>query len=199
MKILIDDTPLETPAPFPRTFHEFCEQIMEVLLAQNLSIGTCEFDGTVVASLEEAHDLFGRSEVCRIASIPLTAALEAALQLKCEEGLRLEKQCEDLVTRSLLGEPREIAELWQSICQEIKAQVGFLPRLTGLLTDAEVDTLVDLQLKDLAKVMHSLHHAFNNADTLEISDTLELKLLPWLRQLRAYMESCLKLAKTLHR
>ena len=112
---------------------------------------------------------------------------------------RLESECENLVTQALLGEPNEIAQRWQAICEEIKAQVGFLPRLSGLLTDSQVNQLVDRQLKDLSKVMHALHSAFNNGDTLEISDSIELQLLPWLRQLRAFMENCLSLVKTLHR
>ena len=199
MKILIDNNPLEEQIPLPKSFPEFCEQIMEILLARNLSIGSCEFDGTVVNSLEEAHDLFQNSEICKIASIPLAVALEAALSHKCDDARRLEKECEALVTQALLGEPTEIALCWQSICEEIKAQIGFLPRLSGLLTDSQVNQLVDRQLRDLGKVMHSLHTAFNNADTLEISDSIELRLLPWLRQLRGLMENCLQLVKTLHR
>jgi hypothetical protein len=199
MKILIDNSPLEEKLAVPKSFPEFCERIMDILLARNLSIGSCEFDGTVVSTLEEAHDLFQRSETCKIASIPLAVALEAALAHKCSDARRLEGECEVLVTQALLGEPNEIAQRWQAICEEIKAQVGFLPRLSGLLTDAQVNQLVDRQLKDLSKVMHSLHAAFNNADTLEISDSIELQLLPWLRQLRAFMENCLQLVKTLHR
>ncbi len=199
MKILIDNNLLEQKLPALKSFPEFCEQIMEILLARNLSIGSCEFDGTVVNSLEEAHELFQRSETCKIASIPLAVALEAALSHKCSDARRLENECETLVTQALLGEPNEIAQRWQTICEEIKAQVGFLPRLSGLLTDAQVNQLVDRQLKDLSKVMHALHAAFNNGDTLEISDSIELQLLPWLRQLRAFMENCLSLVKTLHR
>ncbi len=199
MKILIDNNPLEEKLPLPQTFPEFCEKIIEILLARNLSIGTCEFDGKVVNNLEEAHDLFSRCEICKIASIPLAVALEAALSYKCGEARRLEGECEELVTQALLGEPAEIALRWQAICEEIKAQIGFLPRLSGLLTEAQVNQLVDRQLKDLGKVMHALHAAFNNADTLEISDSIELRLLPWLRQLRGFMENCLLLVKTLHR
>jgi hypothetical protein len=199
MKILIDNNPLEEKLPAPKSFPEFCEQIMEVLLARNLSIGSCEFDGTVVNNLEEAHDLFSRCEICKIASIPLAVALESALNHKCREARRLETECEALVTQALLGEPTEIIIRWQAICEEIKAQVGFLPRLSGLLTVTQVNHLVDRQLKDLGKVMHALHSAFNNGDTLEISDSIELRLLPWLRQLRAFMENCLQLVKNLHR
>jgi len=199
MKILIDNSPLEETLPVAQNFPEFCEQMMEILLARNLSIGSCEFDGTVVSSLEEAHDLFSRCEICKIASIPLAVALEAALAHKCRDARKLETECETLVTQALLAEPVEIANRWHSICEEIKSQVGFLPRLSGLLTETQVNNLVDRQLKDLGKVMHALHAAFNQADTLEISDSIELRLLPWLRQLRAFMENCLELVKTLHR
>ena len=199
MKILIDNNPQEQKIPDSKSFPEFCQNIMEVLLTRNLSIGSCEFDGTVVSTLEEAHDLFSRCEVCNIASIPLAVALEMALNQKCLDARRLESECEALVTQALLAEPSEIVTRWQAICEEIKSQVGFLPRLSGLLTPSQVNQLVDRQLKDLGKVMHALHAAFNNADTLEISDSLELRLLPWLRQLRGFMENCLQLVKTLHR
>jgi hypothetical protein len=199
MKILIDDSPLEEKLPVPQSFPEFCERIREILLARNLSIGSCEFDGKVVGNLEEAHDLFPHCEVCKIASVPLAVALESALRHKCADGRRLECECESLVTQALLGEPLEVAFRWQAICEEIKAQVEFLPRLSGLLTDVQVSQLVDRQLKDLGEVMHALHAAFNNGDTLKISDSIELQLLPWLRQLRALMENCLQLVKTLHR
>jgi hypothetical protein len=199
MKIMIDDSPMPGTLPQFRTFSEFCEKIMGILLARNLSIGTCELDGTIVSNLEEADRLFSNCEVCRIASVPLAVALESALAGKCQDAARVEQECQNLVTQVLLGEPREIAASWHSICEEIKAQVGFLPRLSGVLTDAQVNQLVDRELKELAKVMNALHAAFNKGDTLEISDSIELRLLPWLQQLRAFLENCLQLVKTLYR
>jgi len=168
MKILIDNNPLEQKLPASQSFSEFCQQIMEILLVRNLSIGSCEFDGTVVNTLEEAHDLFSRCEVCRIASIPLAVALEGALRDKCRDARQLEEECEALVTQVLLGAPTEIVIRWQSICEDIKSQIGFLPRLSGLLTETQVNHLVDRQLKDLGSVMHALHAAFIKADTCEL-------------------------------
>jgi hypothetical protein len=199
MKILIDNDPLPEELPAIATFSEFCEKIMGLLLTRNLSIGTCEIDGRVVSNLAEADQLFSDCKVCKIASVPLAVALETALASKCQDAVRLEKECQDMVTQVLLGEPVEIANRWRSICDEIKAQVGFLPRLSGLLTQAQVTQLVDRELKELGRVMHALHAAFNNADTLEISDSIELRLLPWLRQLRSFLDNCLQLVKTLHR
>jgi hypothetical protein len=199
MKILIDNDPLTESLPATNNFSEFCEKIMGILLARNLSIGSCEIDGRVVKDLAEADQLFTDCKVCKIASIPLAVAMETALASKCRDARRLEQDCQDMVTQVLLGEPTEIATRWHSICDEIKAQVGFLPRLSGLLTQAQVAQLVDRELKELGRVMHALHAAFNNADTLEISDSIELRLLPWLRQQRAFLENCLQLIKTLHR
>jgi hypothetical protein len=34
---------------------------------------------------------------------------------------------------------------------------------------------------------------------VEISDSIELRLLPWLHQLRSFLENCLQLVKTLYR
>jgi hypothetical protein len=199
MKILIDNDQLMEGPPAAANFSEFCEKIMGILLARNLSIGTCEIDGKMVKDLAEADQLFSDCKVCKIASVPLAVAMETALAAKCQDARRLEQDCQDMVTQVLLGEPTEIANRWHSICDEIKAQVGFLPRLTGLLTQPQVTQLVDRELKELGRVMHALHAAFNNADTLEISDSIELRLLPWLRQQRAFLENCLQLVKTLHR
>lgn len=199
MKILIDDMPMEDLPSRAQNFPEFCEEIMAILLARNLSIGSCEFDGRVVCNLEEANDLFQRSEICKIASIPLAAAMEAALNLKCREMRLLESDCEDLVTDALLVEPEDISIRWQSICEGIKAQIGFLPRLAGLLTETQVNQLADRQLKEIDRVMTDLHVAFNKGDTVEISDSIELSLLPWLKQLRVFLESCLQVTKSLHR
>jgi hypothetical protein len=199
MKILIDNDPLSEELKLSPTFPEFCEQIMGILLVRNRSIGTCEIDGTTVHNIEEADELFPTAKVCKIASIPLAVALEATLVSRVAEARRLERESQDMVTQVLLGEPQEIATRWQKICEELKAQVGFLPRLTGLLTEAQVTELVDRELKELSRVMHALHAAFNKGDTLEISDSIELRLVPWLRQLRGLLENCLQLVKTLHR
>jgi hypothetical protein len=199
MKILIDNDPLSEELALPPTFPEFCDQIMGMLLIRNLSIGSCEIDGTTVHNVAEADQLFSTAKICKIASIPLAVALEATLVSRVADARRLEQECTDMVTQVLLGEPQEIATRWEKICDELKAQIGFLPRLTGLLTEAQVNELVERELKELSRVMHALHTAFNKGDTLEISDSIELRLLPWLRQLRGLQENCLQLVKTLHR
>jgi hypothetical protein len=199
MKILIDNSPLETEFSVPKSFPEFCERMMGLLLSRNLSIGSCEIDGTVISSLEEAHDLYSRGQICRISSVPLAVALETALAQKVHDAKKLEQDCEHLVTQALLAEPREIAALWHGMCEEIKAVIGFLPRLSGLLTEAQVNQLVDRQLAELSKIMHALHASFNAGDTLEISDTMELRLLPWLRQLTSFLQSSLEFVQQLHR
>ncbi len=199
MKILIDNDPLSDELTLPPTFPEFCDQIMGILLTRNLSIGSCEIDGTTVRNVAEADHLFSTAKICKIASIPLAVALEATLVSRVAEAHRLEKECAEMVTQVLLGEPQEIASRWEKICDELKAQIGFLPRLTGLLTETQVNELVERELKELSRVMHALHAAFNKGDTLEISDSIELRLLPWLRQLRALQENCLQLVRTLHR
>ncbi len=199
MKILIDNDPLSENLHLTHSFPQFCEQIMGILLTRNRSIGSCELDGQLVKNLAEADELFSTCKVCKIASIPLAVALEAALAVRVADSRRIEQECSDMVTQVLLGEPQDIAHRWQKICENIKEQVGFLPRLTGLLTETQVDQLVDRELKELGRVMHALHAAFNNADTLEISDSIELRLLPWLRKLRGFLENCLQLVKNLHR
>ena len=115
MKILIDNDPLTEELPATSSFSEFCEKIMGVLLTRNLSIGTCEIDGRMVNNLAEADQLFSDCKVCKIASIPLAVALETALAAKCQDAARLERECQDMVTQVLLGEPVEIANRWRII------------------------------------------------------------------------------------
>ena len=195
---MIDNDVLRESLPSSRTFSEFCERIMGLLLARNLSIGSCELDGTVIQDLDEADRLFPTCTICKIASIPLVAALNTALSEKCDEARRLETEALDFVTDVLLAEPSEIATRWHSICGKIKQQVSFLPQLSGVLTEAQVNQLADRELKDLAEIMQALHAAFETGDTLKISDAVELRLLPCLRNLSVFLESCRQLVKALH-
>jgi hypothetical protein len=199
MKILIDNETAPAELPPARNFPEFCQHVMALLLSRNLSIGTCELDGVVINNLDEAERLFASCKTCRIVTIPLAAAFEATLTATCEDAKDLEEDCQEMVTQVLLGDPSDIAARWHSICDDIKALVGYIPRLSGLLTEKQLDELVNRELKELSKIMLSLHASFNKGDSLEISDSVELKLLPWLRQLRAFFDNCLVMAKTLHR
>jgi hypothetical protein len=199
MKILIDNEAAPAQIAPARSFPEFCQHVMGHLLARNLSIGSCELDGVVITNLDEAERLFQNCETCRISTIPLATAFEATLTATCEDARNLEEDCQELVTQVLLGEPAEIAARWHSICDDIKALVGYIPRLSGLLTEKQLDDMADRELKELSKIMIELHGCFNRGDSLQISDTVELKLVPWLRQLRTFFDNCLTLAKTLNR
>jgi hypothetical protein len=172
---------------------------MALLLSRNLSIGTCELDGVVINNLDEAERLFASCKTCRIVTIPLAAAFEATLTATCEDAKDLEEDCQEMVTQVLLGDPSDIAARWHSICDDIKALVGYIPRLSGLLTETQINEMADRELKELSRIMVELHGCFNRGDSLQISDSVELKLIPWLRQLRVFFDNCLHLARTLNR
>jgi len=85
-----------------------------------------------------------------------------------------------LVTEALLGEPSEYyhplaVDLWR----KSKPKSDFLPRLSGLLTDAQVkSSRRQPALRSWARLMARAHTAFNNADTRRISDSIELGFCP---------------------
>ena len=200
MKILIDNDPLTETLPATHSFSEFCEKIMGVLLTRNLSIGTCEIDGTVVSNLAEADQLFSDCKVCKIASIPLAVAhgdrafRQVPGRAPARAGMPGHGHAGAAGRAGRRSRPAGIPSATRSRRRSVscRASPACSPRRRST-------QLVDRELKELGRVMHALHAAFNNADTLEISDSIELRLLPWLRQQRAFLENCLQLVKTLHR
>jgi hypothetical protein len=200
MKLIIDSEPADFVAinSGTHTFTTFCQNVMERLLDKNRSIASCKLDGQLINSIDDADREFPNSTICEIESVPISLALKSALALQCSQCRRLESACDKLVTECLLSDPKEIIDQWQSMCEMLKDQMRFLPQLSYLLTDHQVEQLAERNVQELNAIMNHISTSFQTADVVAVSDILELELLPWLRQFREILMSALKMSESMN-
>jgi hypothetical protein len=187
MKLIIDSKPVAIPAAESQSFQELCSGVMDWLMDQKRSISSCKFDGRLVKTIEEADSIFDSAMLCEIESIPIEIAMQSALALQCNYLGELESRCEKLVTESLLSDPREIIETWRGICDNLKQQISFIPQLGALLTEDQVDELINERMECFNHLMKDAAAALSAADVVQFSDVLELKLIPWLQHYREFL------------
>lgn len=191
MKLIIDTKPVELPPCEAKNFKDYCQHLMQWLLEKNLSIASCSIDGQLVHSAEQANDLFSKAAVLEVQTLTVHDALVDMLRLRCQELRGLETDCENLVTDALLAEPQEIVDGWKKLCEHIKIQLQLLPSLTALWTEKEFDSLINDRLGELNQLMTDCARVLSTADVVSFSDILELRLSPWIKQMREFMERTL--------
>ncbi len=191
MTIFIDDSVFTSKSDSPSSFADMFGQVMNDLIPRSRAIGKCELDGVEIVSPDQADSLFVKCNVCKVSSISLHEAVEAALHNQSLELRAIEQKCMDLVTDVLLAEPKEIVRKWSALCIQIKSFVNFLPGVSGLLTPEELAQVSGKELDTLNGVMLSLGKSFNAADTVKVSDLLELELTPWLKKMGELLDRCI--------
>jgi hypothetical protein len=199
MILTIDTEPVDLPVQPGETFQAYYERIADLLLAKNRCIGSCRIDGSDVPTVEEGTALFPSAREMAIDSVSLRVALQANIALQCNAMRRIEDSCEGLVTDSLLSEPKQVAASWQALCEEIKGILTFIPRLGVLLTDEQVDALIEGRLNELNAVMTEIADFLAKGDVVGFSDTLEMKLLPWIAGLREFFQAQLTVVEAFGR
>jgi len=199
MILTIDSESIDFPSLPGETFQEYYERVADLLLKKNRCIGSCRIDGAEVATIEEGTPLFLNASAMTIESVSVRVALQANIALQCNTMRRIEEACEGLVTDSLLAEPKQVAASWQSLCEEIKSILTFIPRLGMLLTDEQVDALIEGRLKELNAAMTEIAGFLGKGDVVGFSDTLEMKLLPWVVGLREFFQAQLSVVETIGR
>jgi len=197
MTLTIDSSPLDLPVLPGETFKAYFNRIADHLLKSGRCIGTSQIDGQPVQDISFGQDLFKTASTLAIETVPLHVALQANIGLQCNAMRRIEDSCENLITDALLADPRQVANAWVSLCDEIKGILAFLPVLNGLLTEQQLDSLIDDRLAALNAVMNEIGETLSKADVVAFSDLLELKLMPWLVGMREFLQSQLTLVDTL--
>ena len=199
MTLTIDSETVDFPAKPNEAFQDYYERIADLLLKKGRCIGSCRIDGQAVPTVEAGVSLFDAAKAIEIESVPLRVALQANIALQCNTMRRIEDACEGLVTDSLLADPKQVAAAWQSLCEEIKSILTFIPRLAPLLSDEQVDALVDGRLNELNGIMGEIAEFLGKGDVVGFSDILEMKLLPWVGGLREFFQAQLSLVEAMGR
>ncbi len=197
MILTIDSEGVEFPVLPNETFQAYLARVSGHLLKDRRSIGTCQIDGKPIQTFDDGDSAFAAAGIVAIESVPLHVAVQASIALQCNAIRKIEDDCEGLVTDSLLADPRQVAQSWQALCESVKGVLAFLPGLAGLLTDKQLDSLIDDKLATLNAVMKEIAEALNKGDVVTFSDTLELKLAPWLAGLREFLQAQLAAVEAL--
>lgn len=188
MTLTIDSAPVDLPLQSQETFQAYLNRVADFLLQTQRCIGQFRIDGRAVATLEEGASLFPSAASFEVDSVPLQVALQAQVQLQCDALRKIQGDCETLITDSLLADPRQVAASWGTLCEEIKQVLAFLPTLNGLLTEAQFETLVEQRLSSLTATMNEIRVVMAKADIVAFSDLLEMKLVPWISEMRGFFE-----------
>jgi len=161
------------------------------------SIASIKLDGKAIYDIDAASELYISSSLCEVETLPYDQVFKNALHFQLSQISDLEESAETLITDILLAEPDEIIEKWQSICKMVKAQIVFLPQLAVLLSEDQINDLVEKHLAELDKIMKEAAGSFSTADVVAVSDILELQFLPWLKNFKTFMQNMVELSKQL--
>jgi hypothetical protein len=195
MKLIIDSEPVEIANLPKNSFSELCKVLMDRLLPQDRSITSCKLDGAYVTEEEDADARLAAAQLCEVATVPLQVAFQTAVALQCQNLRKLEDDCETFVTDILLDEPGQVADNWKNLCVELKAQVNFIPHLASFMTEKQLEGEIEKQLGELNEIISEAGRSFATADVVTVSDIIELRLLPWLRQFRESLAGLLEKVK----
>jgi hypothetical protein len=188
MTLTIDSAPIDLPPQPQESFQSYLDRVADFLLQTRRCIGRFRIDGQEVATLEEGGRRFPAAATFEVESVSLQVALQANVATQCEALRKIQADSESLITDSLLSDPRQVAASWNTLCEEIKKVLAFVPVLNGLLTDKQVDSLVDGQLANLTTIMNEIRAVMAKADVVAFSDLLEMKLVPWIAGMREFFE-----------
>ena len=187
MQVIIDSETVELDTKTNNNFEDTCSVIMKWLVQRDRSISKCKIDGKLIETIEEARSLFNDKSSLEIESIPVAVALHQSVGEHCDTLTRIEEDCDELVTDSLLEEPEVLLKKWQSLCHKLKQEIGFLPNLGPLLTDEQLDSLIEKNLTDLNSIMNDIQQALSKADVVAFSDILELRLSVWIASFNEFL------------
>lgn len=193
MQIIIDSEEVDIDTKGAKSFEQCCSLIMAWLVEKDRSISTCKIDGKVVDTMDQANQLLKSCSSLEVETVSVSEALQAAISIQAAQLTRTEEACEQLVTDSLLEEPEVLVEQWHDLCEDLKAQIRFIPSLAPLLTEDQINMLVDKKFKEIEDIMREVHKVLNEADVVTFSDILELKLSPWISTLREFVQAQAKL------
>lgn len=199
MQIIIDTEQVEISQDTKPSFTKCCEAIMELIVQKDRSIACCKINGQEVSTLEQADSLFTPDCSMEVETVSVVEALELAVAIKCQELIAAEDACDQLVTDSLLEEPEALLKQWQNLCEQLKEQVRFIPKLGHLLTEEQINMLIEVKLEELNSIMRDVHHVLSKADVVAFSDILELRLAGWISSFHEFLKTQLNMLENLAR
>jgi len=204
MKLFLDGK----KASFPKgrdwaNFEEFCDLCAASILPEKRVLQAVRMDGKEVdcnaPPLKSDFSDAGRVDLdsCSIEDLALSA-----LQQQQEIASALAEEALELSSDCLIKLPREVLEPWRSILESLKPLVGFIPRFiwveaqAGLPQPEFSEEILTARIKEIQDIVDAARRSLEALDIVLFSDTLELRMVPWLNAHKKILERLYQLLQT---
>lgn len=203
MNLILDGKPITIPESTEWTsFAALCKGCSDHLSAQDRAIQNIRLDGQEVDhSSPPTDETFLESKKIEITSCLLNDLIQSALQQQYEITNQLHEDFLNFSSDCLLHLPHEGFEKWKNLLQPLKLLVSFIPSILSLnhlfkpsLEEISEETLL-ARIEQIQETVDGARKAMETQDIVLFSDTLELKIVPWLatyKELISHLIAALK-------
>jgi hypothetical protein len=201
MNIILDDKPISVHSKDWNSFEQFChscsDQIPTGRVIKGVSLDGVEVD---CANPPKPNE-FLNARTAVITSCLLEDLLQNVLQYQSETANNLSKEVMQLSTDCLIDLPRQTFEKWQGALDSLKSLIKFIPHFLTLqgLNDPTFEEISELELTErIQSIQESVDVArrgFESQDIVLFSDTLEMQIVPWLKEHAKYADKYLNSLK----
>ncbi len=188
--IFIDGKPLAISQPAALdSFEEFCRHCSASLHHDGRAIRAVHVDGVEV-NCATPPPLYQLRQARRIevSSCLLEELLQAALDQQTTSARNLAREVAVLSTDCLVQMPQETFEKWRNVLESLKSIIGFIPKFfqmaplsPSLATSLDEEVLTN-SIQEIKDAVDTSRRALETQDIVQFSDTLELRILPWLKK-----------------
>jgi hypothetical protein len=200
MNLLIDGNPSSLPG-FQNGlgFEAFCQACGEQMSAEGRAIQSVRVNEVEVDCANPPSDLnFSTASSVEVVSCPVEELVVVVLRHQMETARSLADEAMELSTDCLIELPQNVFKDWQSVLESLKALLHFTPKLLmiqamiGVEDERFSEANLTARIQDIQNAVDTGRQSLESLDVVVFSDTLELKMVPWLKEHAALAEKLLQ-------
>ncbi|MBI4026700.1 MAG: hypothetical protein HY360_17080 [Verrucomicrobia bacterium] len=200
MNLFIDDKPATPPDSLDGAgFEAFCQFCGDHLLTGGRAIQSVRMDGKDVDCVNPPSDLaFSAAERVEVTTCPVEELVLVVLRHQAESACALGDEAMELSTDCLIELPQDVLKDWRSVLESLKPLLQFTPKLlmiqamTGVEDEKFSEANLTARILDIQNAVDTARQSLESLDVVVFSDTLELKIVPWLKEHGAFAEKLLQ-------
>jgi len=190
MDLYLDGNLLQLPkSSIWSSFEEFCRVCSTHLQPQGRAIQIVRMDGSEVdCTTPPSAKAFLAARRVEVTSCILEELIHAVLQQQKEAAHTLIEKVMELSTDCLIELPQEVFNDWRDVLESLKPLVGFIPKflLVHALANPPPPEISEAHLskhiQEIKEMVEASRQAMEVQDIVLFSDTLELRIVPWLKE-----------------
>ncbi len=188
--LFIDGMPLIfNELSISENFESFCRFCSTHLQEKGRAIRAVHVDGIEVnCSTPPAVQFLRQARRIEVSSCLVEELLKSALDQQAAEARNLAREVAVLSTDCLIQTPRETFDKWRAVLENLKSTVGFIPKFVfmkplapSIAASFEENSLAD-RIQEIQEAVETSRRALESQDVVQFSDTLELRIVAWLKQ-----------------